>query len=30
MNDGTLISIDEIINIDGEIFETIVFHFCDE
>ncbi len=30
MTDGTIIPIDEIINIDGEIFETIVFHFCDE
>ncbi len=25
MNDGTVISIDEVISIDGEIFETIVF-----
>lgn len=30
MTDCTIIPIDEIINIEGEIFETIVFHFCDE
>ena len=30
MTDGTLISIDEIIGIDGEIFDTIVFRLCDE
>lgn len=30
MIDGTLIPIDEIISIDGEIFEIIVFHSCDE
>jgi len=30
MADGTVISIDEIISIEGEIFETIVPHSCDE
>lgn len=30
MTDDTLIPIDEIISIDGEIFETIVLHSCDE
>lgn len=30
MTDGTLIPIDEIINIEGKIFETIVFHSYDE
>lgn len=30
MTDGTVISIDEIISIEGEIFETIVPHSCDE
>lgn len=30
MNDGTVISIDEIISMSGEIFETIVIHSCDE
>lgn len=30
MTDGTLIPIDEIISIEGEIFEIIVFHSCDE
>ncbi len=29
MTDGTLIPIDEIISVDGEIFETIEFHSCD-
>lgn len=29
MNDCTIIPIDDIINIDGEIFETIVLHSCD-
>ena len=30
MTDGTVIPIDEIISIDGQIFETTVFHLCDE
>lgn len=30
MTDGTLIPIDEIISIDGEIFETILFRLCYE
>ncbi len=30
MTDGTSIPIDEIISIDGEIFETIDIHSCDE
>jgi len=30
MTDGTLIPINEIISIEGEIFEIIVFHSCDE
>ena len=30
MNDCTIVPIDDIINIDGEIFETIVFHSGDE
>lgn len=30
MTDGTLIPIDEIISIEGEIFDTIVLHSCDE
>lgn len=30
MTDGIVIPIDEIISIDGQIFETIVFHLCDE
>jgi len=30
MTDGTEIPIDEIISIDGQIFETMVFHLCDE
>ncbi|MEW9122779.1 MAG: hypothetical protein AB2421_08700 [Thermotaleaceae bacterium] len=30
MNDGTVIPIDEIIRIDGQIFETMVLHSCDE
>jgi len=30
MTDGTVIPIDEIISIDGQIFETMVFHLCDE
>lgn len=30
MTCGTLIPIDEIIRIDGQIFETTVFHLCDE
>ena len=29
MTDGTVISIDEIISIDGQIFETMVFHSCE-
>ena len=30
MNDVTVIPIDEIIRIDGQIFETMVLHSCDE
>lgn len=30
MTDGTVIPIDEIISIDGQIFETVMFHSCDE
>lgn len=30
MTDGTAIPIDEIISIDGQIFETMVLHSCDE
>ncbi len=30
MTDGTIIPIDEIISIDGQIFENTVFHLCDE
>lgn len=30
MTDATVIPIDEIISIDGQIFETMVFHLCDE
>ena len=30
MTDRTVISIDEIISIDGQIFETMVIHSCDE
>lgn len=30
MTDGSVIPIDEIISIEGGIFETIVFHSCDE
>ena len=30
MADGTVIPIDEIISIDGQIFESMVFHSCDE
>lgn len=30
MIDGTAIAIDEIISIDGQIFETMVLHSCDE
>jgi hypothetical protein len=30
MTDGIVIPIDEIISIDGQIFETMVFHSCDE
>ncbi len=30
MTDGTSIPIDEIISIDGQIFETMVIHSCDE
>lgn len=30
MTDGIVIPIDEIINIDGQIFETMVFNSCDE
>jgi hypothetical protein len=30
MTDGTAIPIDEIISIDGQIFESMVFHSCDE
>lgn len=30
MTDGTAIPIDEIISIDGQIFESIAFHSCDE
>lgn len=30
MTDGTVIPIDEIISIDGQIFETTVIHSCDE
>ncbi|HBE80805.1 MAG TPA: hypothetical protein DDW65_23915 [Firmicutes bacterium] len=29
MTDGTAIPIDEIISIDGQIFETMVFHSCE-
>jgi uncharacterized protein (UPF0248 family) len=29
MNDGTAIPIDDIINIDGQMFETMVFHSCE-
>jgi hypothetical protein len=29
MNDGTAIPIDDIISIDGQIFETMVFHSCE-
>lgn len=29
MNDGTAITIDEIISIDGQIFESMVFHPCE-
>ena len=30
MTDGTKIPIDEIISIDGQIFESMMFHSCDE
>jgi hypothetical protein len=30
MTDGTVIPIDEIISIDGQIFETMVIHSCDD
>lgn len=30
MSDGTVIPIDEIINIDGQIFGTMEIHLCDE
>jgi len=30
MTDGTVIPIDEIISIDGQIFETMALHSCDE
>ncbi|MFV0243238.1 MAG: hypothetical protein ACK5H4_24780, partial [Lacrimispora sphenoides] len=30
MSDGIVIPIDEIISIDGQIFETMVFHSSDE
>lgn len=30
MTDGTAIPIDEIISIDGQTFESMVFHSCDE
>jgi hypothetical protein len=30
MADGAAIPIDEIISIDGQIFESMVFHSCDE
>ena len=30
MTDGTVIPIDEIISIDGQIFETTEFYLCDE
>ncbi len=30
MPDGTLISVDEIIGIDGEMFESIIFRSCNE
>lgn len=30
MSDGTVVPIDEIINIEGQIFETIALHSCDE
>lgn len=30
MTDGTVIPIDEIVSIDGKIFETVVFHECYE
>ncbi|MDQ7094397.1 hypothetical protein REC12_12425 [Desulfosporosinus sp. PR] len=30
MTDGTAIPIDEIISIDGQIFESMVFYSCDE
>jgi hypothetical protein len=29
MTDGTAIPIDEIISIDGQIFESMVFHSCE-
>lgn len=29
MNDGTAIPIDDIISIDGQIFETMAFHSCE-
>ena len=30
MTDGKTVPIDEIINIDGQIFESMIFHSCDE
>ncbi len=30
MNDGTVIAIDEIISINGDIFEAMEIHLCDE